>query len=179
MKAARALERIDTPRLLLRRPRRRDAQAIFTAYASDPEVTRYLTWRTHASLADTQAFLDASDRGWSTGSELTFLAWEGDALVGASGLTQVGGDRLRTGYLVARPRWRQGIASELVQAMLQVAFEVQGASAVEALVEPGHEASTGVLVKAGFVRDGSASGVHPNLGPEVRELDRFVRLRQI
>lgn len=178
MRQARALERITTPRLELRRPRRRDAQAIFTAYASDPAVARYLTWRTHHSLADTQAFLDASDRGWSTGSDLAFLAWLGDELVGATGLTMVGADRLRTGYLVARPHWRKGYASEMVDAMLKVAFNVQGAQAVEALVEPGHEASAGVLVKAGFVRDGHATGVHPNLGPEVRPLDRFVRRRQ-
>ena len=47
--------RIETERLVLRVPRVEDAQAIFE-YASDPVVTRYLSWRTHTSVADTIAF---------------------------------------------------------------------------------------------------------------------------
>jgi|ERR1041385_2542118 ribosomal-protein-alanine N-acetyltransferase len=168
---------IPTPRLVLRRPRRRDAAAILAAYAGDPEVTRELTWSTHRSLADTHAFLDAADRGWATGSDLPFLAWLGDELVGATGLTRVGPDRVRTGYLVARPRWRQGLASEMLAAMVAAAFVRLGTRAVEALVEPGHAASIAVLRKAGFVPDGTATGVHPNRGPEVRALERYVLRR--
>src|SRR5688572_1184062 len=93
---------VSTGRLLLRRPRRRDAQAIFDTYAADPEVARNLTWETHRSLADTQRFLDQCDRGWSTGADQPYLAWEGAALVGATGLTRVGARRFRTGFLVAR-----------------------------------------------------------------------------
>ena len=37
-------ERLDTERLVLRRPRPADAQAIFARYSSDPEVTRLLGW---------------------------------------------------------------------------------------------------------------------------------------
>ena len=32
------------PRILLRRPRLDDAGALFARVASDPQVTRYLTW---------------------------------------------------------------------------------------------------------------------------------------
>ena len=42
-------ERIETPRLILRKPMLEDAEEVFEAYASDPEVTRYLTWLTHTS----------------------------------------------------------------------------------------------------------------------------------
>ena len=40
-------EKFTTERLVLRRPRLSDADDIFTQYASDPEVTRYVTWRPH------------------------------------------------------------------------------------------------------------------------------------
>jgi len=166
-----------TSRLSLRRPRRRDAQAIFDAYASDPEVARFLTWRTHRSLADTHAFLDAADRGWATGSELVYLAWQGGDLVGATGLSRVSLDRVRTGYLVARPLWGQGYATEMLGAMVDAAFAMPGTRAVEALIEPGHAASEAVLRKCGFQPDGEATGVHPNLGPGLRRLQRHVLVR--
>jgi RimJ/RimL family protein N-acetyltransferase len=48
---------VETTRLLLRQPRAADATSIFERYASDPDVTRFLGWLRHQSLADTQAFL--------------------------------------------------------------------------------------------------------------------------
>ena len=32
-------------------------KSIFAGYAQDPEVVRYLTWRLHRSLADTEAYI--------------------------------------------------------------------------------------------------------------------------
>jgi RimJ/RimL family protein N-acetyltransferase len=37
-----AAERVETERMILRMPRRDDADAIFARYASDPDVTRYM-----------------------------------------------------------------------------------------------------------------------------------------
>lgn len=166
---------VTSDRLTFRRPRRRDAAAIFAAYASDPEVTRHLTWRTHRSLADTHAFLDASDRGWSTGSDRPYLAWMGTELVGSTGLTRVGPGRVRTGYLVRRDRWGQGLAGEMLDTMTELAFARGVATAVEALVDPEHARSRRVLQRGGFHAVGEATGVHPNLGPEMRTLVRYVR----
>jgi [ribosomal protein S5]-alanine N-acetyltransferase len=165
---------VQTERLVLCRPRRRDAQAIFEAYASDPEVTRHLTWRTHASLADTQGFLDAADRGWSTGADSPYLAWLDNRLAGATGLTRVGPGRMRTGFLVARPLWGQGLAGEMVDGMARVAFRLAGCDRLEALVDAENVASVRVLERSGFRQDGEATGVHPNRGPEVRSLARYV-----
>lgn len=166
---------VRTERLVLRRPRRRDAPAIFGAYASDPEVTRHLTWRTHASLADTHQFLDRADRGWSTGADNPYVAWLGDRLVGATGLTRVGPTRMRTGYLVARPLWGQGFAGEMLRGMVQLASDLRLCDTVEALVDPANARSVRVLEKAGFAPDGQATGVHPNEGPELRTLARYAR----
>ena len=46
-----------TQRLILRPPRMEDAPAIFQSYASDPEVTRYLTWPPYENVEDLEAFL--------------------------------------------------------------------------------------------------------------------------
>lgn len=55
---------IETTRLVLRRPSTRDAEAIFARYAGDPDVTRFVGWPRHQSVADTRAFLDFSDAEW-------------------------------------------------------------------------------------------------------------------
>lgn len=38
---------IETPRLILRKAQMEDAQPMFDNWASDPEVTKYLTWPTY------------------------------------------------------------------------------------------------------------------------------------
>ena len=42
---------IETSRLILRRAMREDAEPMFRNWASDPEVTKYLTWPAHGSIA--------------------------------------------------------------------------------------------------------------------------------
>ena len=54
-------ERVETARLILRKPERGDAAAIFARYASDREVTRLLAWPRHVSIQDTHTFLEFSD----------------------------------------------------------------------------------------------------------------------
>jgi hypothetical protein len=48
-------DEIRTARMLLCKPRAADAPLMFSAYAQDPAVTRYLTWRPHADIAETRA----------------------------------------------------------------------------------------------------------------------------
>ena len=45
---------IKTQRLVLRRFRAEDAGAMFANWASDDEVTKYLTWPTHSDLSVSQ-----------------------------------------------------------------------------------------------------------------------------
>jgi ribosomal-protein-alanine N-acetyltransferase len=48
---------IETDRLLLRPFERADAADVF-GYASNPNVSRYTSWSTHRTLADSEAFID-------------------------------------------------------------------------------------------------------------------------
>ncbi len=58
-------ERIETERLVLRPPTVADAPAMFTNYASDPEVTTYLTWPPHPSIAETERVLRMLAQWWA------------------------------------------------------------------------------------------------------------------
>ena len=49
---------IETSRLILRRAVREDAEAMFRNWASDPKVTKYLTWPTYEKVETAHQILD-------------------------------------------------------------------------------------------------------------------------
>src|SRR5260370_42230906 len=61
-----------TGRLVLRRPTLTDAPAVYE-YGRDPEVTRYLVFQTHKSVADAEGFLSTCRSRWESGEEDCWL----------------------------------------------------------------------------------------------------------
>jgi [ribosomal protein S5]-alanine N-acetyltransferase len=166
-----ASETIQTARLLLRRPAPSDAEAIFRRYASDPVVTRYLSWPTHRTVADTQAFLAWDETEWQnapSGSYLIFLREE-DRLLGSTGLSFKTQTRAVTGYVFAQDAWGKGYATEALMAMVELARQT-GVQHLQAVCHVDHGPSAHVLEKCGFQRDAvqHESFVFPNLVPGVR-----------
>ena len=45
---------LETERLLLRKPKIEDVEPMFNNWASDPEVTKYLTWPAHENIEVTK-----------------------------------------------------------------------------------------------------------------------------
>lgn len=148
-----APETITTARLVLRRPRAGDAAAIFARYAAHAEVTRYLAWATHRSIADTEAFLAFSDAEWArapAGPYLICLA--SGALIGSTGLGFETPERASTGYVLARDAWGSGYATEALRAIVALALPL-GLQRLEAHCHVDHAASHRVLEKCGFARE--------------------------
>lgn len=165
------LERIETARLVLRRPRPDDASAVFERYASDPDVTRFLSWPRHRTEADTRAFLQFSDAEWNrwpAGPYLVESRADG-RLLGSTGLAFEAPGAASTGYVFARDAWGQGFATEALGAMVDVARRLRVVR-LYALCHPRHRASQHVLEKCGFLPDGTwtQQGEFPNLAPGVR-----------
>lgn len=171
-KPLKAREIIETPRLLLRRPKQSDAQGVFHRYASDREVTRYLSWPTHRSIADTLAFITMSDEEWQrwpAGPYLVFLreGHKAGTLVGSTGLFCKPSARAVTGYVFAKDAWGQGYATESLQAMVELARGI-GIARLEAICHAAHAPSAHVLEKCGFTREEvhREHFVFPNLKPQ-------------
>ncbi len=51
------MKQIETPRLLLRPFTLDDASAMFSNWANDPEVTKYMTWNPHQNEEVTKAII--------------------------------------------------------------------------------------------------------------------------
>jgi [ribosomal protein S5]-alanine N-acetyltransferase len=109
------LPELETERLLLRKMRLDDAQAMF-AYASDPEVTRYVLWETHPLVEDSER---GEFGGWGV-----VLKGSG-AFVGTCGV-DVGyapeHARAELGYVLSREHWGKGLVLEAVRAVIRFGF---------------------------------------------------------
>ena len=159
-----------TARLTLTAPRPADADAIFERYASDPEVTRYLGWPRHRSVADTRGFVAFSVAEWERWPAGPYLirARADGRLLGSTGLGFEQADEAVTGYVLAKDAWGHGYATEALQAMVDVSRRL-GLKRISALCHPQHRASWRVLEKCGFTRDArwSTPAQFPNVAPDV------------
>lgn len=163
----RAPERIETARLVLRRPVATDAEQIFARYSADSEVTRFLSWPRHRTVEDTKTFLEFSNAEWSTwpAGPCLIESRETRQLLGSTGLAFETPHRAATGYVLAKDAWGRGIATEALDAMVGVARST-GLHRLYALTHKEHEASQRVLEKCAFIREGvlSRHSEFPNLG---------------
>ena len=163
---------IETPRLSLLQPQAADAASIFERYASDPDVTKFLGWPRHESVADTQAFLRFSAgewERWPAGPYLIRSRSDGQ-LLGGTGFGFEGQQQAATGYVLATDAWGKGYATEALGAVIDVARRI-GVARLQALCHPQHRASWRVLEKCGFVQDRSwtKQAEFPNLAPGIQQ----------
>lgn len=144
--------RVQTQRLRLRVPQPSDAAAIFEAYASQPEVVKYVGWPRHTTLADTRAFLDFAASEWSRWpvGPLVIEELASGRLVGSTGLAFESPDGASTGYVLAADSWGKGYASEALAAVVRLAGSA-GVRRLHALCHADHAASRRVLERCSFV----------------------------
>ena len=163
-----APERLETDRLILRRPTAADADAIFRRYANDLEVTRYLAWPRHTRIESTHAFLEFSDAEWQRWPAGPYLieSRSSGQLLGGTGLQFEKPYRATTGYVLAKDAWGRGYATEALLAVVEVARNVR-VRRLYAMCHPGHVPSWRVLEKCGFTREATLRhhAEFPNLQP--------------
>ena len=172
LEGAKAAERVQTARLVLRKPMAADAEAIFSRYANDPEVTRYLAWPRHQNIEDTRLFLTFSDQewiSWPAGPYLIESLADG-TLLGSTGLSFKTDEIAETGYVLARDAWGQGFATEALGAIMGLSQGL-GVRRLFALCHIGNPTSVRVLEKCGFAREEllPEHAEFPNLAPGRRE----------
>jgi RimJ/RimL family protein N-acetyltransferase len=164
-----APERITTPRLVLRRPKLSDAAAI-NKYGRDPEVTRFMDWRTHTSVDDASGFVADAARRWERGEEYSWVMTvkSEDRAIGSVGC-RVRGHAADLGYVLSRDHWRQGYATEAARAVFEWARSLDGVLRVWATCDVDNLASARVLEKLGMSREGILRRwtVRPNLPSRV------------
>ena len=148
---------LETERLRLRRMKISDAADMY-CYASKSEITRYLTWDPHKSLAYTKKYLRFITSKYRTGE---FLDWgielkSEKKLIGTCGFTLIDVQNCRGefGYVIGPDFQRKGYAEEAVKALLDFAFNKLELNRMEARVIEGNSPSCSLLKKCGFTLEG-------------------------
>lgn len=150
------MKELTTRRLLLRAVTREDTQAVFDNWASDDEVSKYLTWPTHQTLADTESIMDR----WLAEYEKPdcrrygIQRREDGVLMGMIDVVGYHDGVPVIGYCSGRAFWGKGYMTEALEAVCEELFSAgYGKIVLEAMVE--NIGSNRVAEKAGFVCVGS------------------------
>lgn len=173
-------DRLETARLTLRPLARGDALAIFVGYAQDPEVVRYLIWRPHRRLAETEAYIAGCLAEPATRSRTYALIGREDGrLIGAFAMRRPEPHRLDCGYVLGHPFWGRGLMTEALAETVRWAIAEAEIWRIGAVCDIDNIASARVMEKAGLAREGLLRRwlVHPNLGPEPRDCYSYALTR--
>jgi ribosomal-protein-alanine N-acetyltransferase len=137
-----------------------DAEGMF-AYASDPEVTRYVLWDIHRSIEDCESFLRSAMEGYERGD---FGGWavvlkDSGAFVGTCGLDAGYAPehaRAKLGYVLSREHWGKGFMSEAVRAVIRFGFvRIIRLKRIQARCIAKNVASARAMEKAGMTYEGT------------------------
>jgi ribosomal-protein-alanine N-acetyltransferase len=165
-------DRLETARLLLRPIAASDAAAIFEGYAQDAKVLRYLSFRPHRDMADTEAYI-ARCLATPAESGRTYVLIDSVAggLLGAFDLRRAQPHRLDCGYVLARVAWGRGLMTEALSTVVGWAIRQDAIWRIGGVCDVDNRASARVMEKAGMLQEGILRRwlVHPNLGPEPRD----------
>ena len=150
---------LETPRLILRRFTMEDSEPMYRNWASDPEVTKFLTWPIHGSVEISRMVM----ADWVSGYEKDdFYQWaivprELGEPVGSISVVSLNDkvELVQIGYCIGKPWWHRGYMSEALKAVLDFFFEEVGANRVEAVHDPRNPHSGGVMRKCGMKYEGT------------------------
>ncbi len=156
-----SIPRLETPRLLLRAPRRGDERDLLRI-TSDPLVSRYVLWGQQKKLGEARQFLSAIQSENRAGGGMTFAIErrEDGRMIGTVGFGEMNREHFyaECGYSLARDCWGQGYASEALARLLRYGFETLKLNRVEGLCDVRNPASARVMEKCGMQREGVLRG---------------------
>jgi RimJ/RimL family protein N-acetyltransferase len=161
-------------RTTLRAPHVDDAEAMFDGLASDPEVTRYMSWTPHRGVDETRRVITGL---FNVGDDPTWLIETRDTgdFVGTCGWRRPAPHTVELGYCIGRRWWRQGIMSEVAQLLVDEAGRDPTVYRVSAYCHADNVGSAGVLRRCGLTLEGRLAryAIFPNLGPEPQDCLMF------
>ena len=151
---------IETPRLILRMAQMTDAEPMFRNWASDPEVTKFLTWPTYQSVDSAYTILDIWIKEYE---KPDFYQWmielkEIGEPIGSISVVRHRDDiaEAEIGYCIGQSWWHKGIMTEALTSVMQFLFTEVGMNRIEAKHDINNPHSGGVMQKCGMKYEGTS-----------------------
>ncbi|SHH82261.1 ribosomal-protein-alanine N-acetyltransferase [Clostridium intestinale DSM 6191] len=151
---------LETERLILRRIKSSDAKPMFDNWASDDEVTKYLTWPTHSSVDISKDVISEWIQNYSDNK---FYQWgialkdNVDEPIGSISVVHMDDDidMVHIGYCIGRKWWHQGVTSEAFKEVIRFLIEEVGAKRIESRHDSNNPNSGKVMLKCGLQYEGT------------------------
>lgn len=151
-------ERIVTDRLILRKVTVEDSRQMFTNWASDSVVTKYLTWEPYQNVEEVAAYLKTKENDYQDddhfywGIELK----ENHQLIGTISVVEYHKaiKTMEIGYVIGREWWYQGYTAEALAAVCDFLFRTTSVQRLEAFHDAENMNSGNVMKKCGFAFEG-------------------------
>jgi RimJ/RimL family protein N-acetyltransferase len=161
-------------RVTLRAPRPTDASELFSSVASDPEVTRYVTWTPHPDVDETRRVITQL---FNVGNERTWLIelQETGEIIGSCGFQLVTPHTREFGYVLGRRWWGRRLIAEVVELLLAEMAADPEVRRISAVCHVDNTRSARVLERAGLSLEGRLvrHTVFPNIGPQPQDVLQF------
>lgn len=149
---------LETDRLILRRLNIDDAESVYNNWASDDEVTKYLTWPTHINIDASRGYLDYCVNGYMNPA---FYQWgielkDTHELIGNISVVNVIDeiDSLELGWVIGRRYWGNEYTAEAALKILEYLFDKVGANCICAGHDVNNPNSGRVMQKIGMKFEG-------------------------
>lgn len=117
---------LETDRLILRPFKIEDAENVFNNWASDDEVTKYLTWPTHSSVEMSRSYMEFCINGYN---EKNVYQWgmemkNSHELIGNISVVKIIDeiDSVELGWVIGRKWWGNGYTAEAAERLLEFFF---------------------------------------------------------
>jgi ribosomal-protein-alanine N-acetyltransferase len=163
-----ASTKIETERLVLRRPRLSDAKALHAMFG-DPEVMRYIGDGSTLTPAKTKAWIEKALARWKADGFGHFVIEKDRKVIGRAGFLVWDPDEWKTGtlaelgdhaaielgWMLAQEHWGNGYATEAATALRNYGFKELKFERLISLIMHGNDASVKVAERLGarYVRD--------------------------
>lgn len=149
---------LETNRLILRKFVIDDAQDMYNNWASDVEVTKFLTWPPHSSVEETKILLE----NWiSEYTNKKYFNWAIEykdlgKVIGSISVVKLNEitDSADIGYCMSRAFWGQGIMPEALGAVINYLFDEVHLNRIAASHDVENPKSGRVMDKAGMRLEG-------------------------
>ena len=167
-----------TKRLTLRQITMNDCEQIFSCWASDEEVTKYLTWHAHKNIETTRNIV----KDWiSEYKNNNCYRWgialkETNNLIGMIDVVDYINSNPVIGYVLGKAYWNNGYMTEALKAVLNQLF-CDGYSRILIEADERNIGSNSVIIKNGFQFIKKETKQCSTLKPEIVATNWYVKTR--
>lgn len=150
---------LETNRLVLRRFVPEDAEPMFRNWASDPEVTKYLTWSAHGSVEVSAWVVNdwVSHYGEDDYYQWAIVPKDFGEPIGSISVVSKNdqAQSVHIGYCIGKTWWHRGYMSEALDTVIHYFLDEVGVNRIDSRHDPRNPHSGAVMRKCGMIYEGT------------------------